>query len=608
MRVFFLKNWRIIGVAILASLIASGLRGFESIGVAEALVHHAESRYFPVLREPEIAVILYHPENYKMLGLKGRDSVLTRNFQAEMYAGLDLVRPKAVAFDFLFFGNAEAASITQDTQRFRQALEKGNTSVTIPLLFDPATESQDDVALSYDFEVPQVVPPQYASTDHIRTCSAAALEDEMDLRIRSVPLIVKDRSHSPPRPVPSLALSLFCLSRGIDPSFGIQYSEDLRTLEIGDRTYHLDPAALHRIRFADQQDPIPVFDYAETILLLREAIRSDKGARAQARTQFKDKTILIGTVVGDEKETDLGKMPGTTINAYALNSLMAADRDQSSIEDSRTNAIWIVICATLAAVAGTMRPWPRCVLMLLGIGLLIAVVPLIAFYSKSPWLETVSPTIAVVIAFMLTTAVESFRGYSLPRVPNAPEEATVMFIDIRGSTSLVNTKGVSVVTELISRVYKTLSHEVESFGGEVERSTGDGLMVLFRNTPFQNGAVSCMEAVAPVTREIQEISKWFQDKHGMPVSVGMGIESGVIATVLVEGRGKEPSSVGEAVNLAARLQEAARDRSLSVLVGPSAYELTKHRFVFESIGEVEAKGLGPTQAYVLVGSRDFRRV
>src|SRR5262245_13972506 len=134
--------------------------------------------------------------------------------------------------------------------------------------------------------------------------------------------------------------------------------------------------------------------------------------------------------------------------------------------------------------------------------------------------------------------------------------ATVLFVDIVDSTRLVTAADPEVVRRRVNEFFETVSDYVTQHGGLVEKFAGDAVMAAF-------GVLQAHEDDAQrATRAALAIRDAVED---LQLQARIGIEAG---EVVVDGS-DSTFATGEAVNLAARLQSAARPDE--ILVGPTAY-------------------------------------
>src|SRR5919201_3039179 len=154
--------------------------------------------------------------------------------------------------------------------------------------------------------------------------------------------------------------------------------------------------------------------------------------------------------------------------------------------------------------------------------------------------------------------------------------ATVLFVDLVDSTSLLTGVDPEVVRRRVQAFFDRVSHCVITHGGIVEKFAGDAVMAAFGiPQAHEDDAERAIRAGLSILDAVDELS----------LEARIGVESGEIVTE----DGEATFATGEAVNLAARLEQAAEPGQL--LLGPGAHRLTLGRVEVEDLGPVELKGL-----------------
>ena len=150
--------------------------------------------------------------------------------------------------------------------------------------------------------------------------------------------------------------------------------------------------------------------------------------------------------------------------------------------------------------------------------------------------------------------------------------ATVMFSDIRGFTSLAESLPPAETIDLLNSYYTLMFDAIGSQGGIVNQMQGDGLMALF-GAPLAHAdhaeravraAIEMLELVAGFNRE--------QARLGKPeIRIGVGIASGqVIAGYTGTERRVTYTCVGDTVNVAAHLEAHTKVLGLPILIDEQA--------------------------------------
>jgi class 3 adenylate cyclase/tetratricopeptide (TPR) repeat protein len=168
--------------------------------------------------------------------------------------------------------------------------------------------------------------------------------------------------------------------------------------------------------------------------------------------------------------------------------------------------------------------------------------------------------------------------------------ATVLFVDLVNSTGLVTGSDPEVVRRRVNRYFETVSRFVTVHGGIVEKFAGDAVLAAF-GVPqaHEDDAERATRAALAMREAVDELG----------LEARIGIEAGELVVEDAE----STFVTGEAVNHAARLQQAARPGE--ILVGPTAYRLAAGSLVVEDAGPLELKGLdGPLRAWRVMEALD----
>ncbi|HEY4622071.1 MAG TPA: AAA family ATPase, partial [Gaiellaceae bacterium] len=171
--------------------------------------------------------------------------------------------------------------------------------------------------------------------------------------------------------------------------------------------------------------------------------------------------------------------------------------------------------------------------------------------------------------------------------------ATVLFIDIVNSTGIVTGTDPEVVRRRVTEFFDTVSHCVTLHGGIVEKFAGDAVLAAFGiPQAHEDDAERAARAALAMRTAVHELG----------LQARIGIEAGEL---VVDGSTDSSFATGEAVNMAARLQQAAAPGE--ILIGPTAHRLAFASLVVEDAGPLELRGLqGPLRAWRVLDAVDGR--
>lgn len=170
------------------------------------------------------------------------------------------------------------------------------------------------------------------------------------------------------------------------------------------------------------------------------------------------------------------------------------------------------------------------------------------------------------------------------RDPLAPRklEITTLIADMEGYTTQVEALPVEDAARLTRDFLECLTGPVIEMGGTLDKYTGDGLVAFFgAPLPHQEHADLALDAARDIVRRVELLSNQRQLLGHPALRVRIGIDSGLaMAGDFGTAFRSIYTAVGDSVNTASRLEQAARDFPHSIIIGAGTVELAKrHRFL-----------------------------
>ena len=171
----------------------------------------------------------------------------------------------------------------------------------------------------------------------------------------------------------------------------------------------------------------------------------------------------------------------------------------------------------------------------------------------------------------------------------ARKVVTIVFADLVGSTALHERIDAESVRGLMDRYYRALHAVVESHGGVVVKLLGDGVMAAF-GVPrvAEDDAIRAVRAAVGMQRAVGDLAHE-QGRASGDIGLRVAVNTGEV--VVSE---DNADVVGDPVNVAARLQQEARDGD--VLIGESTRRLVGHLVTLAPFGDLALKGRSETVA------------
>lgn len=178
------------------------------------------------------------------------------------------------------------------------------------------------------------------------------------------------------------------------------------------------------------------------------------------------------------------------------------------------------------------------------------------------------------------------------RLRPARREVTVLFADLRGFTTYSESRPPEAVLALLDDFFGRMTQVVQGHGGSVNKFLGDGLLALWGapepQTDHPQRAVKAARDMQKVMAEIREAQQAAGDP---PLRLGVGVHTGEVAAgMLGGGPQSEYTVIGDAVNLASRIEGLTRVHDVDVLVSDTTWQRLDGRFPGRRVGEAQVKG------------------
>jgi adenylate cyclase len=171
-------------------------------------------------------------------------------------------------------------------------------------------------------------------------------------------------------------------------------------------------------------------------------------------------------------------------------------------------------------------------------------------------------------------------------------QATVMFSDIRGFTSLVEAQSPEETIELLNTYYTLMFDAITGQGGVVNQMIGDGLMAIFgAPQALDEAPLAAVRAALDMVEMIDlfNIERTGTDKE--PIRIGIGIASGeVVAGYTGTQQRATYTCIGDTVNLAARLEAHTKEVGRGILLDGKTRAALEDRVPLDTLGDVLFKG------------------
>ena len=174
-----------------------------------------------------------------------------------------------------------------------------------------------------------------------------------------------------------------------------------------------------------------------------------------------------------------------------------------------------------------------------------------------------------------------------PVAQEVRKTVTVVFCDLKGSTSLGERLDTESLREVLNVYFREMQTVLERHGGTVEKFIGDAIMAVFGlPTVREDDALRAVRAAFEMKQTLAKVNQTLEAGWGVRLENRTGVNTGeVVAGDVTSG---QRLVTGDTVNTAARLEQAAP--ALEILIGESTRRLVKDAVTVEAVEPLELKG------------------
>lgn len=180
------------------------------------------------------------------------------------------------------------------------------------------------------------------------------------------------------------------------------------------------------------------------------------------------------------------------------------------------------------------------------------------------------------------------------------QDATILFLDIEGFTKLLQAYSTERISQVIESYFSLFYDVIQKYGGDINETAGDGLMVIF----LERAPVTRAQNAAQAALEIREICLRVSregDPSLFPIQVNIGICSGEVYIGSTKMRGSRGNrwtftASGAVTIMASRLSDYARGGQ--ILMGEETARMIENSLPVSYLGKVELKNFkNPVDVY-----------
>lgn len=557
--------------------------GFKSIDkTAEDVLYHQADKIAGNIKIIKI--------DDKTMNQLGDFSTWQRDVYAELVEKLcvsEEVRPAVIAFDMLF--SSEKNKETDD--RFAQACAKYNNVVTgFSYVFtkEVAADAEGNLTVN-KMAVEEKVMPYPALEKSASLGFVNALMDEEDSIIRSSFLYFEEEDGERTKSFSNAVYSKYMEYLGKEATYPTE--KNSMTFR-----YSGEPGEYENLSLIDVLNgSIPVEAFNGCIVLI--------GAYAPG--------LMDAYFVPVDRSR---QMYGVEIHANVIQALLENKMltDMSAVTDAILSAVFIMFLVLFCEYLSIVETIVVCLVVIL-LKYMAGVIVFNRGYSAN---VLVVPVMVVLVA-IYNVAVQyymarkaklgierAFSKYVAPQVVNEiskdgtyeiklggeNREVAVLFVDIRGFTTLSESLKPEQVVDILNGYLELTTESIFRHGGTLDKFVGDSTMAVF-NAPFdtKDYIYKAILTAWDIVQGGKRIEKEYLKRYGKEVGFGVGVNCGpaVVGNIGCDFR-MDYTAIGDTVNTAARLEANAPKGT--VYISDTVYEQVKDRIKVEEVGKIPLKG------------------
>ena len=365
-------------------------------------------------------------------------------------------------------------------------------------------------------------------------------------------------------------------------------------------------------------------DYADAI----------EGRSAELQ-RLRGRTVFVGAtsaVLHDDVPTPIDdSLPGVQLHALTWLDERAGTQLQTT---PRWLALVVAVLLALGSASIMVGPLRGHVFtaMLLGLAAPVGWIALavVLFHREDVLLPIAAPVLGAVVALVALVAsmarralhdrrhvARVFGRYLAPSVVRdllardlldvAPggvrREVTILFADVRGFTRLSSTIGPDELVAQLNEYFESMVAAIDAQAGTVDKFMGDGIMAFFGAPGVQpDHARRACAAARDMHERLVHVNAVRMLRGLEPLDVGIGIATGeVVVGNVGSSRRLEYTAIGDAVNLASRLEGATKELGVPVVMSAATAAAVAAADVVE-VGAIEVRGVdAPVRVATLRG-------
>ncbi len=180
----------------------------------------------------------------------------------------------------------------------------------------------------------------------------------------------------------------------------------------------------------------------------------------------------------------------------------------------------------------------------------------------------------------------------LPALGGEEREISILFVDLAGFTARAEMLAAQDTVDLLNSYFSSIAEEIERHGGIVDKFIGDAALALF-GVPARlpNSAAAAVAAALACVERLNGLNARHPLLQNSPLRQRIGINTGSAVVGNIGSRRRlNYTAIGDAVNLAQRVQDANRNFGTTILASEATLSRAREYFAWREVATVNVKG------------------
>ena len=192
---------------------------------------------------------------------------------------------------------------------------------------------------------------------------------------------------------------------------------------------------------------------------------------------------------------------------------------------------------------------------------------------------------------------------TIPGIVGQEQRLAILFADIRSFTPFAEAMLPYDVIHVLNRYFHHVGQAIRRHGGYIDTYMGDGLMALFGVQEPESAALRAVRAGLDMLAAVEQLNPYLTALYQRDVRIGIGVHVGdVVVGAVGAGDNRKVTAIGDAVNVASRIEAANKAAGTSFLISEATYTQVQAQIhVNRSIRATLAGKRGQYTLYEVIG-------